>query len=360
MAYAAISRPAEADAILGEVVDVSARLGERGVEARARVQRCWNRTGDPNYDAVEARTIAEAAIETLRELGDERGLVFARRLLGMVLAGQGHAAAAGAEFERALVHAEACGDREMSRAALNTLANRYLCNGPIPAGEAIARCEELLRSVRGDRLLEATVKRPLAMLYAMQVRPEQALELLGQAGLVLDELNLRSMEVYRGLVAYAKELAGDRLGAEQELEKMWLYFHNLRGEAVDIRAVEATTQLARLYCDEGRWKKAAEMLTYGHGTALNNARRASRLAVEARLKAHHGRPAEALSLLEPAFADGGLEGSLTIRAQIWAALAEVQRAAGHAAEVDAAVARALELYEQKGNIAAAQLLREAP
>ena len=48
---------------------------------------------------------------------------------------------------------------------------------------------------------------------------------------------------------------------------------------------------------------------------------------------------------------------LNLRARIWLALAEVQRAAGHAAEADAAVATALGLYEQKGNVAAADCLR---
>ena len=41
------------------------------------------------------------------------------------------------------------------------------------------------------------------------------------------------------------------------------------------------------------------------------------------------------------------------RGRRWLALAEVQRAAGDTAEADAAVATALELYEQKGNVAAA-------
>ena len=47
------------------------------------------------------------------------------------------------------------------------------------------------------------------------------------------------------------------------------------------------------------------------------------------------------------------------RARVWLALAEVRRAAGLTAEADAAVAAALELYEQKGNIAAAARVRAA-
>ena len=45
------------------------------------------------------------------------------------------------------------------------------------------------------------------------------------------------------------------------------------------------------------------------------------------------------------------------RARIWLAFAEVQRAAEQTAEADAAVASALELYEQKGNAAAAAALK---
>jgi hypothetical protein len=41
----------------------------------------------------------------------------------------------------------------------------------------------------------------------------------------------------------------------------------------------------------------------------------------------------------------------------WLALAEVQKANGHAAGADAAVANALRLYEEKGNVAAAARVR---
>jgi len=44
---------------------------------------------------------------------------------------------------------------------------------------------------------------------------------------------------------------------------------------------------------------------------------------------------------------------------MWLALAEVQRAAGNEAEADQAVERALELYDRKGNIAAAARVRAA-
>ena len=48
---------------------------------------------------------------------------------------------------------------------------------------------------------------------------------------------------------------------------------------------------------------------------------------------------------------------LTLRADVQVALAEAQRAAGDLAEADAVFARAVALYEQKGNIAAAAALQ---
>ena len=162
------------------------------------------------------------------------------------------------------------------------------------------------------------------------------------------------------MVADAKELAGDGLGAEQELKGMWLYFRNLRGDAVDTRAADATTALAGFYCDEGRWDDAAEMFSHRQGSNPGSSTTfpVRALAVEGRLKAHQGRFAEALSLLERAIVQAeAREGNLTLRAEIWAGLAEVQRAAGQRSEADAAGATALALYEQKGNIAAAARLR---
>jgi hypothetical protein len=48
---------------------------------------------------------------------------------------------------------------------------------------------------------------------------------------------------------------------------------------------------------------------------------------------------------------------LNRKAGAWLTLAEVRRAAGRAEEAEAAVAEALALYEQRGNVAAAERLR---
>ena len=361
-ALAHTPRMAEAETTLTVAHDLAAALDERGLAARALIRRAWNRTGHPEYDQAEEQAVCERAIETLAEVGDDHTLVDAHRLLAVMFAHDGFTVAAGVELERALAHAEACDDQEMRRGVVNTLTNGFIVAGPMPVGEGIVRCEELLASARGDRVLEATVKRPLAALYAMASKPGEALELLAQAGLVLDEFNLRSTQLYRLIVAYARELADDRAGAEHELETMWLYFRGVRGDTVDVRACRAAVELARLYCDARRWDEARELVAYVPAdiTGLSvGTITMIRLAVEARLAAHDGRLGEAVSLAEQAVATKTRDQNLNLMASVWLARAEVQRAAGSTVEADAAVSAALNLYDQKGNIAAAAHLRAA-
>ena len=249
--------------MLTETHELASRLGEDEIAALALVQRAWNRTGTPDWDYEDAISVAEKAIDVLTRTGDDHGLALARRLRGNALRYRaGDTDDVGAELERALAHAQASGDKEQLRLAIGTLVNAYLVGGATPAGAAIERCEQLLASVRGDRVLEATVKRPLALFYAMALRPAEANDAMDEAALVFDELNSRTAQVYRWVGAYARELAGDLEGAERELTGMFEYFRDLRGGEIDTRASGASDRLAHLYCDQGRWDEAAEIFAY--------------------------------------------------------------------------------------------------
>ena len=105
--------------------------------------------------------------------------------------------------------------------------------------------------------------------------------------------------------------------------------------------MNAAYRLAALYCDQGRWDEAAECLAYGRDVARSDARSSTatfRLAAEARLAAHRGELAEALTLAQRAVERAERSDMLNLRARAWLALAEVQRARGATAEADAAVA----------------------
>ena len=351
-----------ADAVLAESLDAATGLEERGIAAHAFMIRLGNRLADPALDLEESRRGFEQVIKTFAELGDERGLALARRHLGIVLNRLGHTAAGTAELEQGLVHAEASGDQQARRRVAGTLAHN-LTQDPTPVGEAIRRCEELLRSARSDRVLEAVITRFLALLFARAGRFDEALELVRQSSLVLDEIDqLTPSWVYRAAAAEARRLSGDSAGAEHELATTVLGFRKNGYPGIDERAMSAAYALASFYCDEGRWDEAAECVSFAKGVPEPpqfTATAVVRLAVEARLDVHRGRFPEAMRLAERAVAAVELRDNPNLRARIWTALAEVQRGAGQAAEADAAVSRAIELHQGNGNLAAVARLRAA-
>ena len=351
----------EALANSDELYERATALGERGLAAYARVFRAGHDIFNPGGDLDEAWTIGEEAIETFTELGDEAGLANAKRGLGSLCYVEGRSAEAAVWFERALVHANACGDLRTRRQVTESLA-QSLAWGPMLVGDAIRRCEELRDANRDDRMLEAVITRCLSALLAMAGRFDEAHESGRRSSRVLDEAKTASSFGTRGrLAAQAKELAGDRAGAERDLEAMWLFFREALGGAPAGNAMSAAFRLANLYCDDGRWDDAEECLAFYRDAPDRIVRHtaADRLAAAARVAAHRGELVEAVTLGLRAVGITEPTDQLNTRAGTWLALAEVQRAGGNDAEADDAVAKALELYERKGNVAAATALRAA-
>jgi tetratricopeptide (TPR) repeat protein len=143
---------------------------------------------------------------------------------------------------------------------------------------------------------------------------------------------------------------------------MWESLRDLQEADPDWRAMNAADKLALIYCDQGRWEDAAAELSYGRDvpeSTSNHLESVLRLAVRARLAAHRGELAEGVAIAERAVRRVEASDLLNLSAGVWLALAEVQRAAGAVAAADAAVAEAIRLYEQKGNVAAVAQLRAA-
>jgi len=238
--------------------------------------------------------------------------------------------------------------------------------GPTPAAEMTARCEELLATTDSDRVLDALLKRCLGLSYAMAGH-DNALALAAESSAVLDELHQALYSyLYRLGTAYTLELAGDRPGAERELLASWSYFSRPGLPGNDRREILAAYELASFYCDEGRFEEAEQLhrrhadLPLNGETVLDHS--ILRQGVEARIAARAGRAEEALAPAKAAVARSAARGhegrdrpQQTARALL--ALAEVQRAAGLSKQAAGSVARAIELYELKGNLAAADQAR---
>src|SRR5262249_27982259 len=153
---------------------------------------------------------------------------------------------------------------------------------------------------------------------------DKAIELVRQSSVVLDELNqVTVLSQYRYECAYAKELAGDRAGAEHELTSRWSTLRDTGYGGIDPRTVEAAYRLARFYCDEGRWDDAERYVAYGRNVSMlaHSGVAVARNALEARLAAHRGRLAEALTLAQRAVEAAKPWEKTNAKARIWTALA---------------------------------------
>jgi class 3 adenylate cyclase/tetratricopeptide (TPR) repeat protein len=363
-----IARNAQAEELLDRTVEEATERGEQGLAARALVQVSGMRlSSDPAVGALEMIPVAEGAIRTLETLGDALGLADAENFLGEALERAGRGTESIAARERALAHAQAAGATGVQRGIIDHLAFT-ICGGPMHVDEGIGRLEELLAANRDDLLLEAVIRRELAFALAMAGRAEAALAHLAASTPVLDEVNLRSLTwgPSRWRVSETQQCVGDTTGAEQDLIAVYLHFRDTRGERISSVAMNAAAKLAHLYCDQGRWQEAADYLSYGQevdrlAPVPGKVYTYERLGARARIAAHAGRHAQAVELAAAAVELAAAAGRSFSYSQtrVWLALAEVQRTAGNPDEADAAVRHALELYDRKGNIAAAARVRAA-
>ena len=186
-----------------------------------------------------------------------------------------------------------------------------LVGGSTPVGEAIRRCEELIRSNPGDRALDAGVTRCISALVAMAGRAEEALELVERSSRVLDEFDSVATFLGKSAAAEAREFAGDRAGAMRELEAKWLKFEEIRVRPSDIRAMDAAYALALLYCNDGRWDDAERCLAYG-GEAPRKPASAS--SSRRALPARRGLPPIAAATPKPSRSHSRLSSSLSTAA----------------------------------------------
>jgi tetratricopeptide (TPR) repeat protein len=265
-----------------------------------------------------------------------------------------------AHLERLLAAWEAIGSRGGRRAATGFIAST-LCQGPVLVGDAIRRCEGLILKDPSDRALEAIVTGRMSALVAMAGRAEEALALAERSSLGLGELGIiLPTLVTRDAVAEAKEYAGDRAGATEEREATQRKFEEIYTGRPNARAISAAYKLALLYCDESRWEDAERQLAYGPELPVPvhfRQEAALRLAGRARVAAHNGRHGEAVGLATKAAELADQSDMLNLRGRLWETHAEVHSAAGDSTEANASLAKALLLYQQKGNLAAAERLR---
>ncbi|HVR88340.1 MAG TPA: adenylate/guanylate cyclase domain-containing protein [Candidatus Limnocylindria bacterium] len=349
-ALARVGDLARADRVLGDAIDAAVAADDRRLELHARVERAaWRLWVEPG-SAAAARRLAEDAIARFGELGDDRGLARACRLLGD--AETTWHASAGA-LERAVAYARRSGDDREGSDALWWIGVA-MHFGPMPAQDAIRRCEAILAEVGADRTLEAGMRGILAGLLAMRGQYTEARELYASGFAILEQLGLKLRMATRRTISGAVELlAGDPVAAERELRWGFERLEQI-GERIDRPGIAA--QLAEALYQQGRFEEAERFVEIAD-QVIPGARVRYRFAVRAKMLARRGEFDRAEALAREVVALAEPDDNLNMRGHTLMDLAEVMRLADKIAESRHCVETALHLYERKGNAVSAAAAR---
>ena len=343
-----IGRLGQADAVLGEAIDGAAALGDERLELLAKVERSsWRLWTDP-WNRRDAHAVAERAIELFGDEADQLGLAKSWRLLADVEPTWGANCEA---LERALDHARRAGDRR-EEADIRWWLGVSLYFGPTPAGEAIPRCDEILREAKGDRTVEAGTLGILAGLHAMRGSFEQARRLFADSIQILEELGFTLRMASRRTISGAIELlAGDSAAAERELRWGFERLEEI-GEHQDLPGIAA--QLAEALYRQGRFDEAEHFAERSESEQHVRMRWRS---PHAKLLARRGELDRAEGVARGAVRAAAESENLNSQGNTLLDLAEVMRLGGKQQEAVTAAREALRAYEQKGNLIAAEAAR---
>jgi ATP/maltotriose-dependent transcriptional regulator MalT len=229
--------------------------------------------------------------------------------------------------------------------------------GPTPVPEAIARCEQIVEQVRGDRRTEGLVKSLLGRLEAMRGDFPRARGLAREAKAMLEDMGTSVVTASTSLDSCGIEtLAGDLAAAEHDLRRDYEALEAM-GEKylLSTVAAELSCVLMQTGHDEEaeRYTRVAEELADEDDVTSQALWR----WVRARVMARRGETEPALALSREAVDLLDQTDSLIALADALVALSEVAAVAGSDAMASANAEAALELYERKGDLVSADKTR---
>jgi tetratricopeptide (TPR) repeat protein len=359
MALQMIGEYEDADALLTEAIELATGQDDRGVEARARVQRWWSHfhLGRPEGSADHAECEAHRAIPVFEALGDELHLAKAWYLRAVADQMRCRTADAETACEHAIFHANQAGDNNLAAYIAAELA-QAMEYSPTPVIEALRRCEEMTERVRADPLAVAKMFTARSNLTAMRGRFDEARALVADARAIVEELNIARGAYGAGMARRRAQIelrAGKPAAAEHVLRPVYDTLLQ-RGDKADKRSLAAVaTMLAETTYAQGRYTDAAQFSQLA-GTIMvpdSPAEEARWRGIRARLLARAGEFAAAEALAHEALGLVASTDLLNDRADRLIDLVEVLQLAGRFDAASPTLEDALSLYEQKGNIASA-------
>ena len=344
----------EAEKVLAEAQQLAAASGDDRLAAHVTVQQLALRLQATTDATSDAPAVIAGVLPVFRRHGDEMGACRARRIEAWVHWIHGDTRAAEAAWQAAAANARRAGAEREEADVLVWLGSATVF-GPTPAHEGVARCKELLSRIESRQMETALLLHPLAALEAMLGRFDEAHRLLEQAKETLSVFPVSLMatshpEAYVAMLQDRPEEAERCLRVDYDkLARM--------GEKGYLSTTAA--HLARAVEAQGRDEEAYELTEVAEqfGSADDFSTQIVWRGVRARVIAKGGATAEAERLACEAVTRAEKSDCLNHHAGALVDLAAVYRSAGQLCDELEALETALELYERKCNVAAAEKLR---
>jgi class 3 adenylate cyclase/tetratricopeptide (TPR) repeat protein len=349
--------PEKADALFAEAITAARSFELWDVAWYAQLERLsLQMETDPHCEPERVRHVAKEAIPVLEELGNDRCLARAWRLLAEVHHLSGQLRAAEENLDRALEHARRARDRTEETAGLNLLVD-VVAFGPTPVVDAKRRVTEVLEDPE-DLMLEARALRALGILLAMERRFEDARKLIGDAKAIYENLGLKGYVANTATHSSAdvERRSGDMAAAERELR----FARDVYEEtAAETELPNVAARLGQILCDQGRYEEAESLAGIAETDAAGSDYFLQPLwrRVKARALAQRGALGSAEALAREAVRLSRESDDLDNLGDALVDLAEVMRLAGRPEEAASATEEALRLHEQKGNIVSVEKAR---
>ena len=349
----------DARALLSEASGTARSIGDRGAAAEAAVGLVYvDLHTDAGASHAKARAELERAIGVFEELDDKAGLSRAVATAGQIWFWAGENARALPEMERSARLAEESGDRMQEQLSLAGIV-MALASGPLHVDDVLEKLEELESRVESSPRLHVPILRARARSTAMQGRFDDARRLIGEADRTSRELGLE-MARTAGVLRVAGEielLAGDTAAAERAFREAYETLERGQdwGHLTSVAPLLALALLA-----QGRTEEAERPLELTSRWIIDDDTDAqiSFLRARAKLAALNGDPTEAEALARRAVERAAAGDDLNFHAAALVDLAEALELGARPDEAAAALHEALRLYERKGNVVAAERVRQ--
>ena len=340
---------ARAELLLDGLIDAAVTAADTRQQWYGILERVSRRElTDPGATPNELLAVAQHAVEVFQELGDDVGLARAWRRVYIAHHRRCRFHAGQEASERGLEHARRAGDAQYVSRNVDGLCT-CLLYGPEDAARAITRCEQMLGEAAGNPLMEANVLASLAGLLAMRDRIDEARAATARAEAIYGELGLRfAVAGLMQVLGEAERTAGELREAERALRRGYEILEGLGG------AGYTAALLGEVVYAQGRFEDARELVAMAHrGAGRDVSEQVVLRSLLARLRARLGEDEAAVDEARDAVALAAETDALNLHANALVALAEVATLGGHVVDTSTALRRALELYAEKGNVAAA-------